>query len=390
MRRLLMATSIPFWRKTRGSEQRIAALIDAIEIDGWDVSVFFLSNASIDDRRLFAEGCSGVLLDRETPLPDDYYIADPPLSRFTNNAIRAEFLSHVRSIKPYVALIQYIELAYLVDDLPADLRRSTCLAIDTHDVMHQRCARFASADEPHWVQIDRNEEAKALRKFDLVIAIQDHDALALQSMAPDAQVITAHHAVVAKTKGASTHNDGAVRFGFLGVGNAPNIRSATFLLKEVWPQVYAQVGDEARLVLAGAVCAAVSDLASNMHGVEPLGEIDSIATFYDSIDVVLNPVTFGGGLKIKNVEALAHGVPLVTTATGSEGLGGRAGDSYLLADSAETWARECLSLTRNASLRQRIGNAGQRLSKERFHPDTAYSDLFAALSKPYSREEVAA
>ena len=54
--------------------------------------------------------------------------------------------------------------------------------------------------------------------------------------------------------------------------------------------------------------------------VEVLGPVDEVATFYDRVDVVLAPIARGGGMKVKVVEAMMHGVPVVATRHAMEGL----------------------------------------------------------------------
>ncbi len=54
--------------------------------------------------------------------------------------------------------------------------------------------------------------------------------------------------------------------------------------------------------------------------VQCLGEMASIGDFYDQVDVVLAPIELGGGMKVKIVEAMMHGVPVITTSHGAEGL----------------------------------------------------------------------
>ena len=51
-----------------------------------------------------------------------------------------------------------------------------------------------------------------------------------------------------------------------------------------------------------------------------MGRIDRIEDFYSAVDVAINPMIAGTGLKIKTVEAMNFGVPIVSTISGSEGL----------------------------------------------------------------------
>jgi hypothetical protein len=70
-------------------------------------------------------------------------------------------------------------------------------------------------------------------------------------------------------------------------------------------------------VLAGTVC---GKLVSGPAPFRALGYIDNCDDFYDVVDVVLNPMAFGTGLKIKSVEAIFEGKPLIATTTAMVGL----------------------------------------------------------------------
>ena len=74
---------------------------------------------------------------------------------------------------------------------------------------------------------------------------------------------------------------------------------------------------------------------------------------------MINPQRFGTGLSIKSVDALLHGRPLVTTASGARGLEDGAGTAYRPADSAEEFGDEVVRLLRDPG--EAVALAGQAL-----------------------------
>ena len=97
-------------------------------------------------------------------------------------------------------------------------------------------------------------------------------------------------------------------------------------------------------------------------------------SFYLNIDVVVNPIEFGSGLKIKNVEAIAYGKPLITTPHGANGFIVTPHKSVLVADSPEQWraAIDRLSDTEEIAC---TGKLARHLSAEQFSDATAYGPL---------------
>jgi glycosyltransferase involved in cell wall biosynthesis len=72
--------------------------------------------------------------------------------------------------------------------------------------------------------------------------------------------------------------------------------------------------------------------------------VEDLAPLYAAADVVVVPLRAGGGTRIKILESFAHGVPVVTTSLGAEGIDAADGVHLLVADNAEAFARACLRI----------------------------------------------
>jgi glycosyltransferase involved in cell wall biosynthesis len=105
-----------------------------------------------------------------------------------------------------------------------------------------------------------------------------------------------------------------------------------------------------RLVLAGRVAEHVQET----EGVHRLGHISKITEAYALGDAVINPVQYGTGLNIKSIEALGHGMPLVSTPAGARGLEHGAGEAYLLAESDIEFVDAVIGLLSDMDLAVRL------------------------------------
>ena len=114
--------------------------------------------------------------------------------------------------------------------------------------------------------------------------------------------------------------------GLIGTASWPPTANAVRrLLTRVWPLVLERRRD-AKLILAGAgMEAATFGVPADQAGVEWRGSVSSASDFLRELGVLLYPLTAGSGAKVKVLEALALGVPVVTTREGAEGLGDRGG-----------------------------------------------------------------
>ena len=101
---------------------------------------------------------------------------------------------------------------------------------------------------------------------------------------------------------------------------------------------------------------------------------------YCDADIVINPVFLGGGLKIKNVEALCYGKPLVTTTVGAEGLEQGIDKAFFVCDSAENMVAKLSELIEKPQLRLDISQKAHEFARENFDEDRVYQDLYAELT----------
>lgn len=107
-------------------------------------------------------------------------------------------------------------------------------------------------------------------------------------------------------------------------------------------------------------------LVSRCSGVELLDGSDDLAECYAQADLVLVPVFAGGGTKLKTLEALAYGRPVISTGQGVRGLGLEAGRHYLAAETATEFCEEVVRLARDQVLRERLVAAGRERFEQGF------------------------
>jgi glycosyltransferase involved in cell wall biosynthesis len=78
------------------------------------------------------------------------------------------------------------------------------------------------------------------------------------------------------------------------------------------------------------------------------------------------PIRQGGGTRLKILEAMALGTPVISTSKGAEGLDARDGRDILIADSPETFARRIVDLLGSSELRAHIARGGRELVRSRY------------------------
>ena len=212
------------------------------------------------------------------------------------------------ALGPHVLLAEYIWMTRVLPLAAPDVIK----IVDTIDVFstkREKVLRFGIDD----LHVEPAEEAKRLRRADLIVAIQENEHRELQQLAPEIPVVTAG---VDFDVAASPPSPEGRRVLYVASGNPMNRKGLDDFLRFAWPRVRDQVKD-AELLLAGDVGAALSD---DTPGVVRLGRVADLAPLYGTARVVINPAIAGTGVKIKTLEALAHFRPVVTWPTGVDGV----------------------------------------------------------------------
>jgi glycosyltransferase involved in cell wall biosynthesis len=106
--------------------------------------------------------------------------------------------------------------------------------------------------------------------------------------------------------------------------------------------------------------------SSPADGVEVVGEVDSAAEFLRGLSLLLFPIDRGSGMKVKVLEALASGVPVVTTPVGAEGFEGV--DGIVVESTEKALAHAAAELLGDEAARRELGELGRRAFLRRFAP----------------------
>jgi polysaccharide biosynthesis protein PslH len=147
----------------------------------------------------------------------------------------------------------------------------------------------------------------------------------------------------------------------------PNADAARYLVTEVVPRVSDRIpGVQVRLV--GHYDDRIADLAS--EDVILTGRVPDIEAELARADVVVVPIRFGGGTRIKILEAFAHRIPVVSTSVGCEGLDVEDGEHLLIADGPDGLAEGSIELLTDLDKRQAIVERAHDLYTNRYRWDT--------------------
>ena len=137
----------------------------------------------------------------------------------------------------------------------------------------------------------------------------------------------------------------------------PNRDAVRYLAHRIAPRIRAR-DDRIRFRMIGRHD---EELALDCPGFDFTGPVTSIEAALTSTDLVVVPLRFGSGTRVKILEAFAHRIPVVSTSVGAEGLAVRDDEHLLVVDDADGFADACIRLLRDTALRARLTSAAHDL-----------------------------
>jgi glycosyltransferase involved in cell wall biosynthesis len=156
------------------------------------------------------------------------------------------------------------------------------------------------------------------------------------------------------------------RAGFIGsLDYRPNQNAVTWILDELWPRV-TERAPGARLSIAGSSPPEWLRRRAAERGIDLHGDVDDAQAFMRGISFLIAPLFAGGGMRIKVLEAMALGKPVVATTIGAAGIDVRNDRDILIAEDATSFAEAVVRLLRDPATAARIGAAARANVAERY------------------------
>ena len=215
-----------------------------------------------------------------------------------------------------------------------------------------------------------NFEIEVIGKVDGIITITKNDSNWFESMC--------NTPITTVPFGINVHKEFEKKpfnrvFHFGSMDWKPNIEGVNWLVNKVWPKVREE-NNEAQLVLAGRNMP--SNIISNFDlGIEVVGEISSSDEFLNSGGIATVPILSGSGMRVKAIEAMSKGLPVVGTSLGLTGIGAVNNENSMIADSPNDFAVAIIQLLNSEEKANEIAQSGFHHIKKNFSNKIIFSEL---------------
>jgi len=298
-------------------------------------------------------------------------------------AFRRRLLDVLRGWRPDIVQVEYTAMGVYLREVGAagvvsvlgEPDPPTSAAIDLGRAS-RRDRLLRRLDVRAW----RRFEREVLSRVDAAVVFTQRDARALAAQGAATEIVRIPFGTdFAERSFGSGAGDDDVLF----VGNfvhPPNVDAAERLVRSIFPAVRRRHPGSSLHVVGDRPPVKLRAVAGD--GVFVTGRVPNLVPYVERAAVVAAPIRFGGGMRVKVLEALAAGKPVVASSLAVEGLDVEDGDQLLVADSDEEFAERIAALLADPELRARLGERARAWARDNLTWDAAverHERLYARL-----------
>ncbi|MDR0361579.1 MAG: glycosyltransferase family 4 protein [Planctomycetota bacterium] len=214
----------------------------------------------------------------------------------------------------------------------------------------------------------KTAEIAMIRRFPRVFVMSELDAATARELAPGTRVMLSPNGVDCAAiafRPRPMKPEGPLSLVFVGgLAHYPNLDALRHFMGAVWPGVRKRFPGAAFTVVGSTGGVDVSALAP--EGVRFAGFVPNVLGLYAGAHATVTPYRIGGGTRLKILEAMAAGLPVVSSAVGVEGLPATTERNFLLAETGDDIETALDRLMNEEGLARRLSKNGRRLVEERF------------------------
>lgn len=326
--RILVVSPVPSHPTNQGNAARILAFGKELQLRGavLDYLYYGMEGLTNDQRIAMQDFWHRFFFLRSSPLRRPKYPSCWGIDDWCPDELCDYTKQLLKTYRYDAIIVNYVWMSRVL--LGLDI---PCKVIDSHDLFSDRHKILEQNNlDPRWFFTSSDEERQGFERADIVIGIQDNEAERIRLM-QRSEVVTIGHVIPPSFLLGHRKTEAFFLFGYLGSANPWNVNSVRELDAALTSKaVRAKKNPRARKAaltkkieepiswtLAGTICRRDLHLKSAPF---KMGLVDALDDFYCNVDCVINPMVGGTGLKIKTVEALSFGNPVIGTNDAFEGL----------------------------------------------------------------------
>ncbi len=280
----------------------------------------------------------------------------------------AEALHHATATEHFdVVDVHHVYMGPYIDAISTQGKCKTILAL--HNVPYVQWWRMMTTERDlkqklelfrDWL-FQKHTTLKYIRRYDRTIVVSEFDRATLLKELPQADIVAVPTGMNTDMVTPLGKPAGFRHLMFVGsLYYQPNVDAVRFLARAVFPLIKRQIPDAHLYIIGSAPPQDIARLGQQIDGITVTGYVDSVQPYYEQSCLNLVPLHAGSGIRVKILESLALGRPVVSTTLGCEGLQVTHDQNILIADTAADFAAQTVRMMTDPALWERIAENGRR------------------------------
>ena len=305
---------------------------------------------------------------------------------------RADMRAKVRQLLEEERIdVLHVDQLNMMRFVPEDWHGTVVL--DEHNAVWQvveRLQKGATNPLARWlmgreVRIMRRIEGAACRRAQVVLAVSTHDQKALREVAGDQVKMEVVPITVDTGQFTSIwearHPQPNRLFTIGTMFWPPNSEGVMWWLREGYAHLRRLCPTVTYDIVGARPPQALQTLAERCPGVHVHGYVADAAPFWKEATALAVPLLSGGGVRVKILEAMAMGLPVVSTTLGCEGLEVQHGVHLFIADTPDDFAQACAIVLNDKELANKLAHNAHALMLEKYDANIALRGLDEAYAQ---------
>lgn len=212
----------------------------------------------------------------------------------------------------------------------------------------------------------RRWEAQWAAKFDHVLTVSPIEAKLLQAAEPTLSLSVIENGIDTQQCQLLPASSGPLTLLFVGtMGYPPNVDAVLWFCREILPRIQRQIPEVKLLVVGHHPRPEILKL-SEQPDIIVTGHVPDVRPYYEQASVCIAPLRAGGGTRLKILEAMALGRPVVSTSLGCEGLHVTHDKELLIADTSSAFAKQVIGLFQSRALREQLAHQARKVVEAQY------------------------
>ena len=253
-----------------------------------------------------------------------------------------------------------------------NLLQSTKVIYDAEAIFSIRDYEYKRLNQINFTEIERQkaitEEIQLAKNSHHIITVSSQEKQQFLAQGYTNVSLLGHSLSINPTPKTFAERENLLFVGSIYEKESPNADSILWLTSEIFPLIQKQLGQDIELIIIGNNTAEEIEQKVNIlnnQSIKILGKVDDLTPFYNQARLFVAPTRYAAGIPHKVHEAVAYGLPIVTTSLIAQQLGWKHETELLVADNGVNFAQECVKLYQDSVLWNELRkNAMKRVETE--------------------------